>query len=121
MRRAVPSDKRPYTLHTDRTAVSCGVQEGGQVEVVADPYGREPRRHSALIVRSAKPYSAETPKEILGEQLHTPNELFFVRHHLPVPHIQPEEYLLEVNGDPPELHPEPSKSRFIRVLRSEVW
>ena len=77
----------------------CGEQEGGQVEVVADPYGKDPRRHPALIVRSARPFNAETPKQILGEQLHTPNELFFVRHHLPVPHIKPEDYLLEVKGE----------------------
>lgn len=69
------------------------------MEVVTDPYGKDPRRHPALIVRSAKPFNAETPKQILGEQLHTPNELFFVRHHLPVPHIKPEEYLLEVKGE----------------------
>lgn len=70
------------------------------MEEVADPYGNDPRRHPALIVHSAKPFNAETPKEILGEQLHTPNELFYVRHHLPVPHIKAADYRLEVKGAP---------------------
>ena len=49
-------------------------------------------------MRSAKPFNAETPKEILGEQLFTPNELFYVRNHLPVPHVKPEDYQLEIKG-----------------------
>ena len=65
---------------------------------MADPYASDPVRHRALVVRSEKPFNAETPAAILGEQLHTPNELFYVRHHLPVPHVKPEEYRLEVKG-----------------------
>lgn len=68
------------------------------MEEVTDPYGNDPRRHPALIVRSAKPFSAETPTEILGEQLNTPNELFYVRHHLPVPQIKAADYRLVVKG-----------------------
>jgi len=67
---------------------------------VADPYAGDPARHRALVVRSQKPFNAETPAAILGEQLQTPNELFYVRHHLPVPHVKPEEYRLEVKGAP---------------------
>ena len=65
---------------------------------MADPYASDPARHRALVVRSEKPFNAETPAAILGEQLHTPNELFYVRHHLPVPQLKPEEYRLEVKG-----------------------
>jgi Ni,Fe-hydrogenase I small subunit len=35
---------------------------------------------------------------LLGEQLNTPNELFYVRHHLPVPHIKADNYRLTVEG-----------------------
>ena len=35
---------------------------------------------------------------LLGEQLNTPNELFYVRHHLPVPHIKADDYRLTVEG-----------------------
>lgn len=29
----------------------------------------------------------------------TPNDLFYVRNHLPVPHIKPEEYKLKIEGE----------------------
>lgn len=83
--------------------------------MVADPYGQDPRRHPALIVRSSKPFNAETPKEILGEQLHTPNDLFFVRHHLPVPHIKADEYRLEVKGEPAGRMPDTSGCQVARI------
>ena len=63
------------------------MQEGGQPEQqVSDPYANEPRRHRALIVRSDKPYNAESPPDVLLAPS-TPNDLFYVRNHLPVPHI----------------------------------
>ena len=81
-----------------------------------DPYATDPRRHRALVVRSAKPFNAETPAAILGEQLNTPNELFYVRHHLPVPHIAPEEYRLEVKGGHAALVPGWSSSSVVGIL-----
>lgn len=79
-----------------------GEQEGGAAEAVAvgDPYAEEPERHPALLVRSQKPFNAETPRVLLGEQENTPSELFYVRHHLPVPRIAAEEYRLQVEGAP---------------------
>ena len=59
---------------------------------MADPYANEPKRHRALIVRSPKPFNAETPKDALGSSATTPNELFYVRNHLPVPHVEPGAY-----------------------------
>ncbi|CBZ49724.1 unnamed protein product [Neospora caninum Liverpool] len=50
-----------------------------------DAYGNEPLRHPALIVRSEKPFNAETPLTLLADDFFTPNDLFFVRNHLPVP------------------------------------
>ncbi len=44
-------------------------------------------------------FSAETPKELLAGSLLTPNDLFYVRNHLPVPHIKPEEYRLKIEGE----------------------
>lgn len=52
-----------------------------------DPYSNEPSRLPALVVRSAKPFNAETPPELLADSLVTPNDLFYVRNHLPVPHL----------------------------------
>jgi len=51
-----------------------------------DPYSHEPRRHPALRVNASKPFNAETPAQLLVDQLVTPNDLFYVRNHLPVPH-----------------------------------
>ena len=36
-------------------------------------------------VNVAKPFNAETPVQLLTDNMYTPNELFFVRNHLPVP------------------------------------
>jgi hypothetical protein len=52
----------------------------------------------ALVVRQDSPFNAETPREALATHLHTPNELFYVRSHLPAPHIAEQEYRLTVQG-----------------------
>lgn len=56
-----------------------------------DLYSSEPQRDPRLVVRSAKPFNAETPLFAYGERL-TPNELFYVRNHLPVPEVDPDRY-----------------------------
>ena len=67
-----------------------GVQVGaGASQQVEDPYANEPKRHPALVVRSMQPFNAETPVDVLGSSPRTPNELFYVRNHLPVPHVDP--------------------------------
>ena len=37
-------------------------------------------------MHAARPFNAETPAQLLVDHYITPNELFFVRNHLPVPH-----------------------------------
>lgn len=54
-----------------------------------DLYSNEPERDPRLVVRSNKPFNAETPLAGYNERI-TPNELFYVRNHLPVPEIDPE-------------------------------
>ncbi len=61
-----------------------------------DPYSTDPERHPMLKVISPKPFNAEAPREIMIENEITPNELFFVRNHLPVPHIDQQNYKLEI-------------------------
>eukprot|EP00359_Climacostomum_virens_P009608 CAMPEP_0204913334 /NCGR_PEP_ID=MMETSP1397-20131031/11237_1 /ASSEMBLY_ACC=CAM_ASM_000891 /TAXON_ID=49980 /ORGANISM="Climacostomum Climacostomum virens, Strain Stock W-24" /LENGTH=480 /DNA_ID=CAMNT_0052084547 /DNA_START=903 /DNA_END=2342 /DNA_ORIENTATION=- len=63
---------------------------------VNDPYSSQPHRHSALIVRAEKPFNAEVPLELLVDSPVTPNELFYVRNHLPVPKIDLGSYKLEL-------------------------
>ena len=62
-----------------------------------DPYRNDPERHPSLVVRSAKPFNAETPLALLGDCMVTPNSLFYVRNHLPVPDVDPKTYRLEVD------------------------
>ncbi|KAK9824449.1 hypothetical protein WJX72_010318 [[Myrmecia] bisecta] len=78
-----------------------GELEGGAAasQPVEDPYKGEPERHPILIVRTQKPFNAETPKDILAEHLITPNEFFFVRNHLPVPHVDASSYSLRIEGE----------------------
>lgn len=60
------------------------------------PYAHDPERLPVLIVRSAQPFNGETPGELLPASFNTPNNLFYVRNHLPVPVIDSKEYQLEV-------------------------
>lgn len=60
------------------------------------PYDNDPIRHPALIVQSTAPYTAETPASVMVSSQHTPNDLFYVRNHMPVPQIDPSEYRLNI-------------------------
>lgn len=64
-----------------------------------DPFGLDPVRHKAILVNSGKPFNGETPLSILTDSFLTPNELFYVRNHLPVPDVDPKSYELEVVGE----------------------
>ena len=63
-----------------------------------DPWANEPFRSPQLTVRSVKPFNAESPLDALVDSFTTPNELFFVRNHLPVPTVDESTYRLEIKG-----------------------
>ena len=63
-----------------------------------DPFGNEPRRHAALNVKTQKPFNAETPLALIADSFYTPNDLFYVRNHLPTPEVTADEYELEISG-----------------------
>lgn len=71
---------------------------GLDIQNMEDPFSQDPRRHPILKPRSVKPFNAEPPMELLVENFVTPNEIFFVRNHLPVPDVDPQEYELEICG-----------------------
>ncbi|XP_017009831.2 sulfite oxidase, mitochondrial [Drosophila takahashii] len=79
-----------------------GNLEGELVATVDDelgsPWSQEPQRHALLKPASKRPFNAEPPIGLLAEQFYTPNELFYVRNHLPVPVISAEDYELEIDG-----------------------
>ena len=66
-----------------------------------DPYRNEPLgdRHPAMVVRSQKPFNAEPPLELLADSFTTPNTMFYVRNHLPVPEVDVKSYSLKVTGE----------------------
>lgn len=70
--------------------------DGGEVDVKDQPYANEPKRHPALIVQGEAPFNAETDMKLLVQNQLTPNDLFYVRNHMPVPVIQADDYRLEV-------------------------
>ncbi|KAK9874923.1 hypothetical protein WA026_005738 [Henosepilachna vigintioctopunctata] len=63
---------------------------------MSDPYSNEPKRHVILKPACVKPFNAESPEQLLVENFITPNELFYVRNHLPVPDIDSTTYSLEI-------------------------
>ncbi|XGW27752.1 hypothetical protein V3C99_007944 [Haemonchus contortus] len=72
--------------------------EAAKAVDASDPFRNDPERHPALIVNQQRPFNAEAPGELIMDYFRTPNELFFVRHHMPVPQIDPKEHRLTVEG-----------------------
>ncbi|XP_064617297.1 sulfite oxidase-like [Liolophura sinensis] len=64
-----------------------------------DPFRNDPVRHPALRPNSVKPFNAEPPGPLLVDNFITPNELFFVRNHLPVPKIDIKNYKLKLGTE----------------------
>ncbi|XP_041975205.1 sulfite oxidase, mitochondrial [Aricia agestis] len=57
---------------------------------------KEPYRDKRLIVKTAKPFNAEIPPQYQIAHFDTPNELFYVRQHMPVPELSEEEHTVTV-------------------------
>ena len=77
--------------------INSSDNEAGQKNA-DDPYANDPDRHPAMKINSAKPFNGEPPEVLLSDSLVTPNELFFVRNHLPVPDVDVKDYSLDVEG-----------------------
>ena len=60
------------------------------------PYANDPERTTILKVNTKEPFNAETPTILLDNEFLTPNDLFFVRNHLPVPQVNVDKFVLEV-------------------------
>ena len=57
-----------------------------------DPFINDPVRSPILKAGSKKPFNAEPPLQLITDTFITPNEMFYVRNHLPVPKVDPETY-----------------------------
>jgi len=58
----------------------------------------EIRKHPDLVVRERTPYNGGPPPALQRASFLTPNDLFFVRNHAPVPAVDPDSYRLTVDG-----------------------
>jgi sulfite oxidase len=68
----------------------------------SDPYhvDRQIGRHPGLVFLTERPANAECPPSLLADTFLTPNEVFFVRHHFPVPKTNGEEEVtVSIGGD----------------------
>lgn len=83
------------------------------------PYDNDPPRNPNLIVQSTAPYTAEPTAEAIVSSQRTPNDLFYVRNHMPVPVITESDYRLQIvdsNGVPlTTLTLDDLKTKFERV------
>jgi sulfite oxidase len=66
-------------------------QMAKMVEENEDPYAHEPTRSELLIVHGDQPMNAEVPGEMLTSKYLTSSELFYIRHHHPVPILMQKE------------------------------
>mmetsp|Transcript_5700 Transcript_5700/g.10872 ORF Transcript_5700/g.10872 Transcript_5700/m.10872 type:complete len:547 (-) Transcript_5700:108-1748(-) len=63
-----------------------------------DPYSTDPDRNPILQFHSKTPCNAEPPPQLVADSYLTPNELFFIRNHSPVPVIDVANYKLTIKG-----------------------
>lgn len=83
-----------------------------------DPYDSDPHdRHPGLIFHNTKPCNAELPPELMLDSWVTPNPVWFIRHHHPVPVLDIDKFRLHVEGPgtkPVSLTMEDLKTRFLK-------
>ncbi|KAK4694875.1 sulfite oxidase, partial [Lecanoromycetidae sp. Uapishka_2] len=87
------------------------------VDHIEDPFANDPKRDGRLIMLSERPCNAETPTEALGSFV-TPNEMFYVRHHMWVPEVGEAGHKLTIelaDGEEKEYSIEDLKSKFEEV------
>jgi len=67
--------------------------------VFDDPYAMDPKRHPDHLGCTQKPWCGECRTGLLADNYYTPNELFYVRNHLPVPVVDEKEWTVTVKGN----------------------
>jgi sulfite oxidase len=75
------------------------------------------RQYPDLLARAEEPFNAEPPLPLLRDEFVTPERLFFIRTHGPVPEVDPEQYRLSVDGmvrEPLELSLRDLQERFTK-------
>ncbi|GAB5368100.1 hypothetical protein AAMO2058_001289000 [Amorphochlora amoebiformis] len=78
---------------------TLSAEEAAETADSSDPYSTDPKRHPALIVHKEKPFNAGTPPQLIPDNFTTPQELWYKRHHHPVPVVDPQTFRLKVEAD----------------------
>ncbi|KAI8815733.1 uncharacterized protein EV422DRAFT_510392 [Fimicolochytrium jonesii] len=74
-------------------------EEAKDKEALKDLFANDPKRHPDLIKHATFPCNAESPVYAVEDHAITPNPLFFVRNHLPVPKVDATDFKLVIDGD----------------------
>ena len=69
-----------------------------------DPYINDPQRDSDLVFHSVTPCNAEVPAKSITDEWVTPNHLWYIRNHTPVPDIDIDAYRLTISPNNIELN-----------------
>ena len=84
-------------LHPD----DVKAQEEAAAKATQRIWANEPQRSPLLQVVNQRPFNAEVPGHLLMQNYLTPNDIFFVRHHLPVPAMDISTYKVELSTEFP--------------------
>ena len=77
------------TLHPDDLVTEVKTDEN-------DPYRTDPTASPILLFHSKKPINAEPPETLIQQSWITPNDLWFIRNHHPIPILSEDNYTLTV-------------------------
>lgn len=78
------------TLHPEDVAANNAARD------LSDPYSGDPDVSPIMDVLQAKPINAQAPTSLIAQEFITPEPLWFVRNHHPVPNIDPKDYRLNI-------------------------
>lgn len=101
MRSESVRSRRGFLQKLTRLSAFAGISQllpGDSITAFAQNVVQKIKGKERLIVRSLRPEDLETPPELFTSWL-TPNDLFYVRHHLYAPDINVGEWKLTVDGE----------------------
>lgn len=108
----------PRIQHSHLTLLLCCLLEMVDTD---NPFAGDPERHPALIVHTAQPFNAEPPAALLVDSPTTPNDIFYVRNHLPVPHVDVDAYRVDVEGPTPASFAMDQLKESFAHVRTFMW
>src|SRR5438552_17362000 len=95
-----PSSRRAFIVGAGQLGVAAGLSQlfPRAFQTVLAQGSQVVEGKEKLIVRSIRPEDLETPVSLLKSWI-TPNDLFYVRHHLYAPNVTLKDWTLKVDGE----------------------